>query len=40
MKTNKKNGEKPLSFEEVIDEAIQREDWFSAFSNAVTYFEH
>ena len=40
MKTDKKNGEKHLSFEQVIDEAIQREDWFSAFSNAVTYFEH
>jgi hypothetical protein len=24
---------------EVIDEAIEREDWFSAFSNAVSYFE-
>jgi|GEM_PF-2892667 len=23
----------------VIDEAIKREDWFSAFSNAVSYFE-
>jgi hypothetical protein len=25
--------------EEVIDDAIQRQDWFSAFSNAVSYFE-
>lgn len=24
----------------VIDKAIQNEDWFSGFSNAVTYFEH
>jgi hypothetical protein len=26
--------------EEVIDKAIQNEDWVSAFSNAVSYFEH
>jgi hypothetical protein len=25
--------------EEVIEDAIQREDWFSGFSNAVAYFE-
>ena len=40
MKNDKKKWKKAPSFEEVIDEASQREDWFSAFSNAVTYFEH
>jgi hypothetical protein len=25
--------------EEIINEAIERKDWFSAFSNAVSYFE-
>jgi len=25
---------------EIIDEAIKREDWFSGFTNSVTYFEH
>jgi hypothetical protein len=26
--------------EELIQDAIQREDWFSGFSNAVTFFEY
>lgn len=40
MKTDKKKYKKALSPEDVIEEAIQRKDWVSAFSNAVTYFEH
>lgn len=28
------------SHEKVIDNAIKNEDWFSGFSNAVTYFEY
>lgn len=39
MSKNKKY-KKASSPEEVIDEAIKRKDWFSAFSNAVAYFEH
>ena len=37
---NRKSAFYTLNPERVIDEAIEREDWFSAFSNAVTYFEH
>lgn len=40
MLDKNKKWKKAPSFEEVIDETIQREDWFSAFSNSVTYFEH
>jgi len=29
-----------LNPNKVIDEAIKREDWFSGFTNSVTYFEH
>jgi len=29
-----------LNPDKVIDEAIEREDWFSGFSNSVTYFEY
>jgi hypothetical protein len=36
----KKKWKKAPTYEEVINEAIQRKDWFSAFSNAVAYFEH
>ena len=28
------------NWEEIINEAKDREDWFSGFTNAVTYFEH
>lgn len=38
MKTERK-WKRTLPPEEVINEAIAREDWFSAFSNAVSYFE-
>jgi hypothetical protein len=27
-------------WEKIIDDAISREDWFSGFTNSVTYFEH
>lgn len=40
MKNKQKRWKKAPTPEEVINEAIKREDWFSAFSNAVTYFEH
>jgi BMFP domain-containing protein YqiC len=38
MRTERK-WKRTLTPEEVIDKAIAREDWFSAFSNAVSYFE-
>jgi len=28
------------NWDEIIDDAIAREDWFSGFTNSVTYFEH
>jgi len=40
MENKQKKWKKAPTPEEVINEAIEREDWFSAFSNAVTYFEH
>jgi len=40
MQSKKRRLKKAPAPEEVIDEAIQRGDWFSAFSNAVAYFEH
>jgi len=40
MSSKNKKWKKAPSPEEVIDESIQREDWVSAFSNAVSYFEH
>ena len=27
-------------WERIISTAVEREDWFSAFTNSVTYFEH
>ena len=38
--TNGTKYKKAPTPDEIIDEAIKRKDWFSAFSNAVTYFEH
>jgi hypothetical protein len=29
-----------LNPEKIINQAIERRDWFSGFSNSVTYFEH
>ena len=40
MSSKSKKWKKAPTPEEIINEAIEREDWFSAFSNAVTYFEH
>jgi hypothetical protein len=40
MQSKKRRWKKAPTPEEVIGEAIQRDDWFSAFSNAVAYFEH
>jgi hypothetical protein len=40
MRNKQKRWKKAPTPEEVINKAIEREDWFSAFSNAVTYFEH
>jgi len=31
---------KENKWDKIINDAITREDWFSGFTNAVTYFEH
>ena len=44
MSRKRKSYRKPrlrvFNLDEAIDESKEREDWFVAFTNAVTYFEH